>query len=534
MDNKQLEKLEKKMLEHPELRDFVLREQEIRKATIEKKADREYYESIFGIMRDSLEKISGVADSAEFMLKNVGVIASIADTLQSVIKEVSHENEKEMIDTLKGVQTTLLEIEKKVATPPVVNIAPAKAPIIEVKAPEVPAPVVIDKTTVIQETKHIEKAVETLKDIAKKLSSDRVYIKNAEPNDAISVRFVDKNGKTFTDFAEAISRIQIPVGGGGSKIAHTASQDDPLHVSISSALIIDDSTPIEVNISSPIYVDSTIPVSVTVSSPIEINDSTPIQVAETGTPTVNQGTPAAVSNSWPVYGGVKSEVTGSGSGVGQFPVTAIDVSDYQEIELQFYGTFSATTALEGSNDGIGWVQVVGLDVASNTGGLARLTTAPTIYIIPVHFKYFRARISAYTSGTVSAIAELKNFSSHSLSGAVSISGGPISLSNSNQKTSFSGTGVGTALQFSQNPLSKFGLSVARKGGTATSWTVNLQISLDNTIWTTILTHTLATTGDGQIITTLNNFYPAQYARAQCTAVVLGTATSIEASIVGML
>lgn len=79
----------------------------------------------------------------------------------------------------------------------------------------------------------------------------------------------------------------------------------------------------------------------------------------------------------------------------------------------------------------------------------------------------------------------------------------------------------------------FSLSVNEVGGTATSWTVVLEGSNDGVTWVTILTHTQAAPGKGlPIFQAAGVLTPVAYFRTRCTAIVLGTATSIKATAVG--
>lgn len=103
-----------------------------------------------------------------------------------------------------------------------------------------------------------------------------------------------------------------------------------------------------------------------------------------------------------------------------------------------------------------------------------------------------------------------------------------------QKTdSFTGTTSGATVEsdYDSIPLD-WALTVVQVGGTATSWTVVLEGSLDGVTFTTILTH--ANT-DGTGVTKwqaagVKN--PCVFYRTRCSAVVLGTATSIKAIVVG--
>ena len=104
----------------------------------------------------------------------------------------------------------------------------------------------------------------------------------------------------------------------------------------------------------------------------------------------------------------------------------------------------------------------------------------------------------------------------------------------NRNDSFTGTTSGATQEaFSDIPES-FSLSVNEVGGTATSWTVVLEGSNDGVTFTTLLTHTQAAPGKGLcIFQAAGVLTPVMYFRTRCTALVLGTATSIKAIVVAI-
>ena len=108
----------------------------------------------------------------------------------------------------------------------------------------------------------------------------------------------------------------------------------------------------------------------------------------------------------------------------------------------------------------------------------------------------------------------------------------VHLLNQSRADTFTGTGAGTAVASVELGVSHFALQV-KETGTVTSWTVVVQVSLDGTNYVTILTHTKAGDGDGAIVFSGPNRYPALYFRANCTAVTLGGGTNVIATIVGM-
>jgi len=81
---------------------------------------------------------------------------------------------------------------------------------------------------------------------------------------------------------------------------------------------------------------------------------------------------------------------------------AMDVGGLALVAVQVTGTFSATITFEGTIDGTNWVSLLARDVAS--GAAATTATAAGIYQVPCSgLSQIRARISAYTSGSVTAV-----------------------------------------------------------------------------------------------------------------------------------
>jgi hypothetical protein len=78
----------------------------------------------------------------------------------------------------------------------------------------------------------------------------------------------------------------------------------------------------------------------------------------------------------------------------------------------------------------------------------------------------------------------------------------------------------------------FGIQVRGVGAAATSWTVKLQVSLDGTNYVTIITHTDTSDTDGDILW-LSTPAPALWFRSDVTAVVLGSATGLSTTIIGV-
>lgn len=124
-----------------------------------------------------------------------------------------------------------------------------------------------------------------------------------------------------------------------------------------------------------------------------------------------------------------------------------DVSSYASVAVQVTspGT-TCTITYEASNDNVTWYSVAGY-TPLNTGSTAPVSTSATaiLLIFPCLARYFRARVSTYTSGTVTAIAEFRMDAIPQLGVYVANAAGaalPISFAGSVAPTS-SATGAST-------------------------------------------------------------------------------------------
>ena len=85
-------------------------------------------------------------------------------------------------------------------------------------------------------------------------------------------------------------------------------------------------------------------------------------------------------------------------------ISSVDVSEYRSVSLQLRGAFSATVSFQGSNDNSSFYDIVSQDATSLVSPYVNSASVPGIYKVPVLYKYFRARVTAYTSGTVRGTA----------------------------------------------------------------------------------------------------------------------------------
>jgi len=99
-------------------------------------------------------------------------------------------------------------------------------------------------------------------------------------------------------------------------------------------------------------------------------------------------------------GTLQSAATATGNGV------AMEIAGFRSIAVIISGTFVGTVTFEVSHDGSTYEEIVmrKLDATSETYAFA--PTAPAAFAIDLAggFRYFRARVSAYTSGSITVTA----------------------------------------------------------------------------------------------------------------------------------
>jgi hypothetical protein len=102
-------------------------------------------------------------------------------------------------------------------------------------------------------------------------------------------------------------------------------------------------------------------------------------------------------------------------------VPSTDVSKYSNVSIQVAGTFVGTLTFQGSNDNSTWSAVNMQAITSGTSGVTSALTTTGFVVVPVFFKYFRARMTAYTSGTATGSAQFAASAPDAL-GAVTLTG----------------------------------------------------------------------------------------------------------------
>ena len=133
--------------------------------------------------------------------------------------------------------------------------------------------------------------------------------------------------------------------------------------------------------------------------------------------------------------------------------------------------------------------------------------------------------------TIVAVPTIKTDPNNRFGDFLDINGHPtqVKLATAYSHT-FTATATGAAQDLTANPKKDWSLQCTTVGGTVTTWTVNLQVSLDGVNYTTILAHTNST-GTG-VVTCTTSAVPALYYRVDAT-LALGTGTGLLVNVAGM-
>lgn len=127
-------------------------------------------------------------------------------------------------------------------------------------------------------------------------------------------------------------------------------------------------------------------------------------------------------------GPVWESTSGGSAAVVDTNLVANDVSGFQTVTVQFTSVGSGNVVtFAGSNDGTTYITLPGITTAGavHTGVVTPVTT--TAWIVPLTHKYFRARVTTYSSGTVTALVTYKNAPTPSLAaiGGTTVVGGNV-------------------------------------------------------------------------------------------------------------
>lgn len=193
-------------------------------------------------------------------------------------------------------------------------------------------------------------------------------------------------------------------------------------------------------------------------------------------------------------------VTGTGSALNGDAIAATDVSNYRDIALQLVVTGTNTTTFQGSNDN--FTNTFSVDCVSTAANNVSpvTTTAATILVhCPISYKFFRARITAFTSGTsagtalVSPLPPAADLGQRlvAITGTVPVSGtvstNPAVQNFSTQVASAARVATGNSgnvTQAAPNNQAVFNLQVTAVSGTAPTLDLVFQESYDGgTTWT---------------------------------------------------
>lgn len=97
---------------------------------------------------------------------------------------------------------------------------------------------------------------------------------------------------------------------------------------------------------------------------------------------------------------LQNAATATGNGA------TLSMDHYAYAGIQVSGTFNGTVTFECTVDGTNWVSAACLDVSSTSRVHQATTNSPGVFTFDefVGIVAFRARISAYTSGSVTVVA----------------------------------------------------------------------------------------------------------------------------------
>jgi N-methylhydantoinase B/oxoprolinase/acetone carboxylase alpha subunit len=98
-----------------------------------------------------------------------------------------------------------------------------------------------------------------------------------------------------------------------------------------------------------------------------------------------------------------NDESGTASVTSATDIFAIDTTGVEKIAVQVTSAGSATITYECSNDNSTWVGVSGYTPAAPATETVATSTTAALWVFRCEARYFRARVSAYTSGTVTVV-----------------------------------------------------------------------------------------------------------------------------------
>lgn len=176
-----------------------------------------------------------------------------------------------------------------------------------------------------------------------------------------------------------------------------------------------------------------------VTQPVSLTSTTvtgTVAVTESGTWTVQPGNTVNTSPWLVQLGDVTTTAPITGNGSGTLTATgnlfSLDTSGYGCIAVQVTsaGT-TCTITYEQSNDNSTWVNAVGINSTTLTPTSVSTSTTAVGFAFVLTMRYFRARVSTYTSGTVTAFYALRtNPPSNYNLASTTVSSGTVNVSSS--------------------------------------------------------------------------------------------------------
>lgn len=85
----------------------------------------------------------------------------------------------------------------------------------------------------------------------------------------------------------------------------------------------------------------------------------------------------------------------------------VNIIRHEGVQIQLTGTWVATVSFQGSVDGTTWVAALAYPIGTVNGAPVTEATANGSWTIPINAPYVRARVTAYTSGSVAGSAVVR-------------------------------------------------------------------------------------------------------------------------------